>query len=364
MNSYLRRMGILITFFLLSIIVSFLCSIWEAVLLSITPSYVRRSKTENPAVGELISEMKGDIDRPLSAILTLNTIAHTVGAIGVGAQAGELFGDNSFEVIGIGLSYESIIATIMTLAILLLSEIIPKTLGANNWRALAGFTAKSVYGLIYILTPFVWLSKLITRSLNKGGEKSVFSRNDFVAMADAVGESGEIEQAEHVLIKNVLAFDELTVEDVMTPRTVMLMANENSTLKEFYQTKDFTTYSRFPVFSGNKDSITGMVLKDDLLMELVENKESQTIADIKREIVVIPDNQSLRNAFQKMNKSKGHMAVVVDEYGSLRGLITLEDIFETLFGMEITDESDSVEDLRKFARSRWEKRAKSLGLME
>ncbi|HKK38444.1 MAG TPA: hemolysin family protein [Cryomorphaceae bacterium] len=357
-------MGLLLAFFFLSIIFSFLCSIWEAVLLSITPSYVRRSKTENPAVGELISEMKADIDRPLSAILTLNTIAHTVGAIGVGAQAGTLYGTESIHFLGLGVSYESIIATIMTLAILVLSEIIPKTIGANNWRALAPFTAKAVYGLIYVLTPFVWISKLITRSLNRGEEKSVFSRRDFVAMADAVGESGEIEQAEHVLIKNILAFDELTVKDVMTPRTVMLMANEESSLKEFYQTKNFSTYSRFPVFSGNKDSVTGMVLKDDLLMELVENQETKTIADIKREIVVIPDNQSLRNAFQKMNKSKGHMAVVVDEYGSLRGLITLEDIFETLFGMEITDESDSVEDLRKFARNRWEQRAKSLGLLE
>lgn len=357
-------MGLLIAFFLLSIVISFLCSIWEAVLLSITPSFVRRSKTESPAIGKLITELKEDIDRPLSAILTLNTIAHTVGAIGVGAQAGEVFGNDSFTIFGLGLSYESIIAAVMTLAILLLSEIIPKTIGANNWRTLAPFTAKSVFGLIYILTPFVWLSKLITKSMNKGGKKSVFSRGDFEAMADAVGESGEIEQTEHVLIKNVLAFDELTAEDVMTPRTVVLMANESASLREFYQTKDFGTFSRFPVYSGSRDSIMGMVLKDDLLTELVEGNDKKTIADIKREIVIITDNLSLRAAFHRLNEHKGHMAVVVDEYGVLRGLITLEDIFETLFGMEFTDESDSVEDLRKFARSRWEKRAKSLGLIQ
>lgn len=332
--------------------------------MSITPSFVRRSKTENPVIGKLISELKEDIDRPLSAILTLNTIAHTVGAIGVGAQAGELFGDDSYNLFGFGLSYESVIASVMTLAILLLSEIIPKTLGANNWRSLAAFTAKSVYGLIYILTPFVWLSKLITRSLNKGNEKSVFSRGDFVAMADAVGESGEIEQTEHVLIKNVLAFDELTVEDIMTPRTVMLMANETASLRDFYQTKNFETFSRFPVYAETMDSITGMVLKDDLLTELVENNVDKTIADIKREIVIIVDTLSLRSAFHKLNKRKGHIAVIVDEYGVLRGLVTLEDIFETLFGMEFIDESDSVEDLRKFARNRWEQRAKSLGLIE
>jgi CBS domain containing-hemolysin-like protein len=357
-------MGVLITFFLLSIIISFLCSIWEAVLLSITPSFVRRSKTENPAVGKLISELKEDIDRPLSAILTLNTIAHTVGAIGVGAQAGELFGDHQLEMFGFGLSYESIIASIMTLAILLLSEIIPKTIGANNWRSLSAFTAKSVYGLIYILTPFVWLSKLITRSLNKGGKKSVFSRGDFEAMADAVEESGEIEQTEHKLIKNVLAFDELTVADVMTPRTVMVMANESDLLADFYNTSGFKTFSRFPVYTENKDNISGMALKDDLLTELVENHKEKKIEDIKREIVILPDILSLRQAFLSMNEKRGHLAVVVDEHGSLRGLITLEDIFETLFGMEFTDESDSVEDLRKFARNRWEQRAKSLGLIE
>ncbi|MCZ4410647.1 hemolysin family protein [Cryomorphaceae bacterium 1068] len=357
-------MGLLITFFLLSIIISFLCSIWEAVLLSITPSFVRRSKTENPSVGELISELKEDIDKPLSAILTLNTIAHTVGAIGVGAQAGELYGDNSFSVFGFGLSYESIIASIMTLAILLLSEIIPKTLGANNWRSLAGFTAKSVNALIYILSPFVWLSKLITKSLNKGGKKSVFSRGDFEAMADAVEESGEIEQTDHILIKNVLAFDELTVEDVMTPRTVMVMANESDKLSDFYKTTGFKTFSRFPVYVENRDHISGMVLKDDLLTELVENNGEKSINDIKREIVVLPDSLTLRAAFHSLNKKRGHMAVVVDEHGSLRGLITLEDIFETLFGMEFTDESDSVEDLRKYARNRWEKRAKDLGLIE
>jgi CBS domain containing-hemolysin-like protein len=357
-------MGLLFAFFFLSIIFSFLCSIWEAVLLSITPSFVRRSKTENPKTGKLISELKEDIDRPLSAILTLNTIAHTVGAIGVGAQAGAIYGSASFSIFGFALSYESIIASVMTLAILLISEIIPKTIGANNWRTLAPFTARSVYALIYVLTPFVWLSKLITKSMNKSGNKSVFSRGDFAAMADAVEESGEIDQTDHVLIKNVLAFDELTVEDVMTPRTVVVMANEKATLREFYQTKEFATFSRFPVYVDTRDTITGMVLKDALLTELVEGNDTKTVADIKREIVILKDNLSLRSAFQLLNDKRGHMAVVIDEYGVLRGLITLEDIFETLFGIEFIDESDSIEDMRKLARSRWEERAKALGLLE
>jgi len=357
-------MGILLLFFFLSIVFSFLCSIWEAVLLSITPSYVQRSLSENAKTGKLISELKEDIDRPLSAILTLNTIAHTVGAIGVGAQAGAIYGTASLQIFGLSLSYEGIIATIMTLAILVLSEIIPKTIGANNWRRLAPFTVRAVYGLMVILKPFVWISKLITRGLNRGEKKSVFSRRDFVAMADAVEQSGEIEQTEHMLIKNVLAFDELTVQDVMTPRTVMVMAHEDTLLKDFYANKYFNNFSRFPVYAETRDVITGMVLKDDLLNELVNNQGDKKINSIKREIVIIPDTLTLRTAFQKMNNKKGHMAVVVDEHGGLRGLISLEDIFETLFGMEFTDETDSVEDLRKFAQNRWEKRAKSLGLME
>jgi len=357
-------MGLLLAFFFLSIAVSFLCSIWEAVMLSITPSYVKRKEKEDPKTGLLISKLKSDIDRPLSAILTLNTIAHTVGAIGVGAQAGAVYGTSYFSFAGVQLSYESVIAAVMTLAILILSEIIPKTIGANNWKTLAPYTARGVFALIWILRPFVWVSQVITRSLNKGEPKSVFSRVDFEAMADVVGESGEIERTDHTLIKNVLAFDELTVEDVMTPRTVMVMAHEGESLRDFYGNSNFKTFSRFPVYSGSKDSVSGMVLKDDLLTAMVENQGPQTIKDIMREIVVIPDNLSLRKAFQKLNKRRGHMAVIVDEYGVLRGLITLEDVFETLFGMEFTDESDSVEDLRQFARRRWEERAKKLGLID
>jgi CBS domain containing-hemolysin-like protein len=357
-------MGLLITFFVLSILISFLCSIWEAVMLSITPSYVKRKEKENPATGKLLSDLKNDIDRPLSAILTLNTIAHTVGAIGVGAQAGKLFGTKDLNLFGIALSYESIIAALMTLAILILSEIIPKTIGANNWRSLAAVTASSLKVLIIILYPFVWFSMLITRVLNRGEKKSVFSRGDFEAMADAVSESGEIEEADHLLIKNVLAFDELIVEDIMTPRTVMVMADEDLSIGEFYKTRNFSSFSRFPVYQGTRDSVTGMVLKDDLLTELVEDRYDKKVAEVKRDIVVIPDQLSLRKAFKQLNHRKGHLAVVVDEYGVLRGLITLEDIFETLFGLEITDESDAVDDLRKYARQRWEARAKKLGLIE
>ena len=224
-------MTLLIGFFLLSIIFSFLCSIWEAVLLSVTPSYVKVKENESPAVGQLLAQLKADIDKPLSAILTLNTIAHTVGAIGVGAQAGQLFGTSTIGLAGVEITYESIIATLMTLAILFLSEIIPKTLGANNWKQLAPFTARSLRGLMFVLHPFVWLSNQLAKILKKDKSKSVFSRQDFAAMAEVVEESGEIAPEDLLLITNVLKFDELTARDVMTPRIVMVMADENQRIQ-------------------------------------------------------------------------------------------------------------------------------------
>jgi CBS domain containing-hemolysin-like protein len=357
-------MTILIAFFLMSIIFSFLCSIWEAVLLSVTPSFVRRKQQEDPVVGKLLAGFKKDIDRPLSAILTLNTIAHTVGAIGVGAQAGEMFGDNGFKVLGIALSFESIIATGMTLSILFLSEIIPKTIGANNWRNLAGFTARSLKLLVTVLKPFVWVSNLITKTLKKDKNKSVFSKRDFAAMADMIGESGGIVEDDYRLIKNVLQFDELKARDVMTPRMVMIMAEETQTLREFYDSNKWTVFSRIPLYRTNKDSVTGVLLKDDMLQALVDGKGDIQLHEIRRDMPILPEGAPLRVVFQELNEKREHLAVVVDEYGGLEGLVTLEDVIETLFGLEIMDEKDTIGDLRQHARKIWEERAKKLGLIE
>ncbi len=347
---------------MLSIIFSFLCSIWEAVLLSITPSFIKLKQQDSPSLGNLLAKFKDDIDTPLSAILTLNTIAHTVGAIGVGAQAAEIFGTRSASIFGFEFGYESIIAAAMTLAILILSEIIPKTIGANNWQRLSNFTARSLVILTFVLKPFIWIAKLITKSLNKGGEKSVFSRRDYAAMTDAVGESGQIKKADHTLIKNVLGFDELTAKDVMTPRTVMVMADENQTIEKYFQNKKFLQFSRIPTFSGSRDTITGTILKDDLLLAVIEGKGDEQLKTIKRDISIVPENFSLRRVFEEINDRRIHIAVVVDQYGGVSGLISMEDVFETLFGREIMDETDSVSDLQAYARKKWEERAKKLGL--
>jgi len=321
-------------------------------------------ESEAPVTGALIKRMKKDIDKPLSAILTLNTIAHTVGAIGVGAQAGEVFGKHSIDIFGLKLSYESLVAAVMTLAILILSEIIPKTIGANNWKKLAPFTAKSLNILGYILKPFVWLSNLITKNLKKDKSKSVFGKQDFAAMADVINESGEITKDENVLIQNVLKFDELTAKDVMTPRTVAFMAQEDESISSFYEAKKPRAFSRIPIYSESKDTVTGVILKDDLMQKLLEGENDLKLKDIKRELFMVPGSVTLRKVFEDLNERQEHIAMVVDEYGGVMGLLTLEDIFETLFGFEIVDETDSITDPQKFARQKWEARARRMGLLE
>lgn len=355
-------MSLLIGFFFLSIVFSFLCSVWEAVLLSITPSFIKRKEIEEPALGQLLVHLKSDIDKPLSAILTLNTIAHTVGAIGVGAQAGKLYGTQHFGLFGFELSYESLIAAGMTLAILFLSEIIPKTIGANNWKGLSGFTARSLKVLLIVLAPFVWLSNLLTRLLKKDANKSVLSKQDFAAMVDVVSESGEIGQKEYFLIKNVLQFEELTAADVMTPRTVMRTAEESMTLREWYAANQPLIYSRIPLYRDNPDNITGLLLKDDLLQHMLDQQEDTPLSALSREAQFLPADMPLLRVFELLHRNRSHLAIVLDEFGGVAGLLTLEDVVETMLGLEIMDETDSVGDLRAYARKKWVERAEKMGI--
>lgn len=355
-------MGLLIFFFVLSILFSFLCSIWEAVLLSITPSFINRKvQDKSTSLGHDLRAFKKDIDRPLSAILTLNTIAHTVGAIGVGAQAAYVFEDTPTM---LGLPSESVIASVMTLAILILSEIIPKTIGANKWRSLAGFTVKSLKFLLFILAPFVWVSQLITKNLKNDKNKSVFSRADIAAMAQAGEQSGVLAESESTIIKNLLRFEEVSVRDIMTPRTVMVSASEQTTLMDFYQKNQPLRFSRIPIYGESTDDITGLVLKDEVLQNLVEGKDKLALKTLRRDIMAVKDDKPLPELFEVMTTERAQIAVVVDNYGSLAGLVTMEDVLETLLGLEIVDESDGEADLQVLARRKWENRAKKLGLIE
>ncbi len=350
-------MAALLFFFIISIVFSFLCSIWEAVLLSVTPAYVSRMQQEKPRIGKLLDRFKEDIDRPLSAILTLNTIAHTAGAIGVGVQAGKLYGAHLLNFGFFEISYESLIAGLMTLAILVLSEIIPKTLGASHWKTLTPFTVRSLKILLFVLAPFVWLSNWITRHIKKDKGRSVFSRADFAAMADAGLKSGALDTEEKSIIQNLLRLNYLKVRDIMTPRSVVVLVDEEITISEIYHNLKPLIYSRIPVYKGHPDNITGVILKDSVLANLAEDNHSMKASEIKRDILFVEDTFSVAKLMDQLIMNRQHLAMVADTFGSIVGLVTMEDLFETLLGLEIVDESDKVEDLQKYAKETWKKRA-------
>lgn len=350
-------MTLLIVFFLVSLVFSFLCSMWEAVLLSITPTYAEIQKNEGTALGRLLSEFKQDIDRPLSAILTLNTVAHTVGAIGVGAQATKIWASSAAWITQLA------VPAVMTLAILVLSEIIPKTLGAVHWKTLAPFTVRCLQFIIALFAPLVWFSRLIT-GMFKGDEKgSLLTRSDFLAMAQIGAETGVFEESESEIIRNLLRFERVRAEDIMTPRTVVVAADANQTLQSFYDAHANLRFSRIPVFQGDsRDLVTGFFLKDELLDHLLKERGESQIETLRRPIMVIPRAFPLPDLFGRLVEKREHIAVVVDEYGGMAGVVTMEDVIETLLGLEIVDESDHSEDMQSHARATWRARARAHGL--
>ena len=352
-------MTALLLFLALSIVVSFFCSMWEAVLLSNTPSFIGRMQSEKPHTGYYLSKMKEDIDKPLSAILTLNTFAHTIGALGVGVQAGKLFGTTQVNLLFISTSFESLIAGGMTLAILVLSEIIPKTIGAVFWQQLTPFTVNSLRVLLVVLAPFVWMSKGITRMVKTEKGHSVLSRADFAAMADVGLQSGALDREEKSIIQNLLRLENLKVRDIMTPRSVIVTADENHRMDDIYKEVKPMVFSRIPVYNKNPDNITGVILKDNLLENLAQDKHSVKASEIKRNVLFVNDNYTVAKLMDTLILNREHMAMVEDDFGSIVGLVTMEDLFETLLGLEIVDESDKVEDLQKLALEKWKKRMDS-----
>ena len=357
-------MGLLFGFFFASILFSFLCSILEAVLLSITPAYVGiQEQTDSHIAADLV-RFKDDIDRPLAAILTLNTIAHTVGAIGVGSQAALIFGESMLEIAGVPIiSLEALIAGLMTLAILIFSEVIPKTIGANKWEALTPFTIASLKIMLVVLAPLVWTSQYITRHLKKDKDKPVLSRTDFLAMAKLGTESGVLEESEQTIIHNLLRFSKVLVKDVMTPRIVVNTASEEITVREFQNVNSNLPHSRIPVYREKNDNITGYVLRDDILLNLAETQDHTLLKALRRDIVVVHRTVPIPDLLDTFLIKKEHMALVVDEFGGMEGIVTMEDIIETLLGLEIVDESDNEADMQALARSNWERRAKRLGII-
>lgn len=332
---------------------------WESVLLSITPSYTQLQVRKKSRMGERLQLFKRNIDRPLAAILTLNTVAHTVGAIGVGEQATQLWHATHPFVTAF------LVPVVMTLAILVLSEIIPKTIGANYWKELAGFTVTSLSVLLIILQPAVWVSEKITRSMRKGREGSVFSRSEFLALAEIGAKQGVIAEKESHFIRNLLRFSRIQVKDVMTPRVVVKSAPEDIQVKEYFTTYMDIHFSRIPIYeSDNPEKVTGYVRKDELLLTMVKQNGEVTLKALKRDILAVLPNSPIPNLFNTLLEKREHIALVVDEFGGMCGIVTMEDVIETLLGLEIVDELDNVEDMQKMARNQWQQRARALGLVK
>ena len=351
--------SLLIIFFLIALLFSFLCSLWEAVLLSITPSYAQIKLKEGTSVGNQLQVFKQNIDQPLAAILTLNTIAHTVGALGVGSQAAQIWADSNPIITGF------IVPAGMTLAILIFSELIPKTLGANYWKQLCNFTVKSLVWLIKVLYPLVWFSQLLTKMLKKDKEQAVFTRSDFLAMTELGEQEGVFAQTESHLLNNLLQFNSVQASDVMTPRTVVVKVEETKTIDEFYEANKNLRFSRIPVYEkDHQDHIQGFILKNELLEKMLAKQGEQPVSTIQRPISLIKEAYPIPDLFNEFLEKREHIAVVVDEFGGMAGIVTMEDVIETMLGREIIDEMDNTEDMRELARLRWKKRAAKIGLIE
>jgi CBS domain containing-hemolysin-like protein len=344
---------LLVSYILLALVFSFLCSVAEAVLLSLTPSYIAGLRDKKPKLAALLKRLKQDnVDQSLAAILTLNTIAHTVGAIGSGSKATVVFGSAWF----------GLFSAVMTLMILFLSEIIPKTIGAVYWRNLAGLTAQFVRGLIWVLYPLIWVSEALTRLIARRKSAHVFSREEFIAMAGIGERAGKIDQHESRIIQNLFRFDSLTAGDIMTPRTVISGLPQAMSINEAIDAKPSVSFSRLPLYEVDLDHITGFILKDDLLISKAQGRGDVKLETLKREIKTVLGNMSLSNLLEFILEERQQIALVVDEYGGTKGLVTTEDVVETLLGMEIVDEMDTVEDMQTLARQQWAKRARALGL--
>lgn len=337
-------MSLLIAFVVLSITVSFICSILEAALLSITPSYIAQQKLTQPKLYEKLKVLKDKIDQPLAAILTLNTVAHTVGATGVGAQVTVLFGDG----------YLGIASAVMTFLILVLSEILPKTIGARYWPALAPILPMMLNSMIFILKPFIWLSDQIMK-LFGGGHHEHDLRQEIKALTILGRELNKLDEDEQRVIANILDLHDIKVRDIMTPRTVCETAKPDEPLENLLERVKKDQFSRYPVLD-NDEAPLGIVFRYDML----DIADGMTAADLMKPVKVISDKISVEQLMSQLMREQQHMSLVYDEYGSWLGLVTMEDVIEAIIGQPIMDETDDIPNMRRFAKRRWEHKQKQL----
>ena len=338
---------ILLLFYLfLALFVSFLCSVMESVLLSTPISFLIVKQESGHKSATTFISLKNNIERPLSAILSLNTIAHTIGAAGVGAQATKLYGE----------LYFGIITAILTLMILVFSEIIPKTIGAKYWRQLALVSGIIINTMVIITYPLVIMTGYITKLFSRNINEMTTSREEISAMANIGTEEGIFEEKENKIIQNLIRLRNIRVLEIMTPRVVVTVADENMSLEEFLMKKELLYYSRIPIFSKNNENIIGYVFRQTVFEKLAEKETNLKLQDICREIVVANEFQTLITLWEVLLEKREHIALIVDEYGGMAGIVTMEDIIETILGLEIVDERDRIVDMQQYARKRWNER--------
>lgn len=343
MDSYL----LITIYFIVGIFISFMCSLLEASLLSTPVSYLQSKIDSGSKVAEVFMKIKNEkINDAISAILILNTISHTIASALIGAEATKVLGQEWFGVV----------TGLLTFCILVFSELAPKALGANKWRSLIGLTANTLNVLIKVLYPIVVMSRYVMK-VASGGEvhESLISREEVSSMA-SLGEKEKVfSNRESTIIKSLLASDKLTVKDIMTPRTVAKTFDINTKLTDF---PDNFEFSRIPVWEGEEDNIIGIAYKSDIYQDWDEKYPKTTIkdTDYDKDIIFIPETTSISKLFEIFLKTKQHLSIVVDEYGTFVGLSSFEDVVETLLGIEIVDETDKVEDLQEYAKKLWEEK--------
>jgi CBS domain containing-hemolysin-like protein len=333
--------------------VSFFCSLMEATILSVTPSYVAALEAKHRSVAKLLRRLKEDINRPLAAILTLNTIANTSGAAAAGAQVDRLYGSHLVAVF----------SAAFTLAILFLSEIIPKTLGALYWRRTAPATARALSAIIPLLWPLVLVARHLTKAMARGKRSMVEQREEFTALAELAAREGVFGVEESRVLKNLFRLGSLRTKHIMTPRIVVFAVSEQDTVGGVLRAHAEFRFSRIPIYGEDLDDVTGYLLKDDLLLAGARDEHDRRMVELKREILVVPETLPISQLLERFLDSREHIALVVDEYGGTAGVVAMEDVVETVLGLEIVDEADKHKDMQELAREQWLRRAKRLGVV-
>jgi len=342
-------MDLLILFFLLSVGVSFLCSILESVLLSVNMSYVSVLEKERPKIGQLLKNHKLDINKSIASILILNTVANTLGAAVVGAQAAIVFGNEAMVVVSV----------VLTFAILFFSEIIPKTIGAIYWKQLAPAASQIIRVFIWLTYPIIILTLFVTNRISKGKDTNTFTKEELLESMLIGEDDGIIDEKESDFIENILNLDKIKVADVLTPRSVVFALDESMTLKEVIEKEEeIYKFSRIPVYRESIEEVTGIVMTKKIFKYARQN-ENQTLADIKKEIFVLNENIPVSKALDLFISKKDHMFLIQDSYDQTEGILTLEDCVETILGVEIVDESDSIDDMRELAKLKMKMKRKA-----